>query len=260
MWGVAGTSDDSVNPDHAGAGDASQSVTPGRPLINQTKQSIGGKVKFAFKHALASLKLTTQLSNDVVGAGGANLPAETHVNIESVTITSTLPLTGTLNLNNTTPNVPLWTSLTDAGSVTFNLPNNKIVSTLQGPYATGKYGVGRDDAENVFISTPQQVIADDKAFIFLPNNTPGGSTNATFTVTISYYVETTDTALELGYSRVQNTIQKSISFPTTGGNQYTINMILGLTTVKLNAQVDPWETGSTNAVDLPMNVAPPSGN
>lgn len=82
-------------------------------------------------------------------------------------------------------------------------------------------------------------------------------------VSITYVVRTYDGRVSGGYTEVEQTISKTISF--AGGllsnKQYGLNIYLGLTSVKFTASVAAWgdDDGTTEAeerayVDLPINV------
>ena len=74
-------------------------------------------------------------------------------------------------------------------------------------------------------------------------------------MTITYYVTTTDAALNGGKSEVQNVITKTITFAEgfVAGKAYTIAMVLGLTSVKLEATVEDWDSLAPTYVDLPIH-------
>lgn len=211
------------------------------------------------RHALSALKLTVQGAYDEVTPGTNNIDANTHINIESVSIKATLPTSGKLNLNNTDANEPLWEETSTTAEKTFSLITTDLVENLR--YAndanssTIKPGVGRS-SESTLIATAQDVIAKvsdkDRYFMFIPNKTA-----TDFEVNIKYHVWTTDAALSGGFAKVENEITKTISLTPQGGKLYTINMILGMTTVKLEANVVDWDkTTAATPVDLPKNVTP----
>lgn len=92
--------------------------------------------------------------------------------------------------------------------------------------------------------------------------TPG--TIGTFDVTIDYDVVTTDAALNGGKSTVNNVITKQITLNTPStfspgvagfinNKAYNLKLILGLTSVKLDAEVADWEVDGSTPVDLPRN-------
>jgi len=73
-------------------------------------------------------------------------------------------------------------------------------------------------------------------------------------VTITYYVTTDDTNLADGVSRVENKIQKKVVLPSlANGKSYNLNLLLGLTSVKVEAEVGDWSEEFIQA-DLPQNT------
>ena len=130
-------------------------------------------------------------------------------------------------------------------------------------------------------TTPKLAISDDipgvtktavNLFDALSNEAPVFviPTDENLKVTIVYDVETYDpnlaTFLSDGAVRgssIQNTIEKEITFKDgdevitklEAGKKYTINLHLGLTSVKFDASVTDWATGYGTDVDLPFNTA-----
>ena len=98
-------------------------------------------------------------------------------------------------------------------------------------------------------------------FMVIPRNGQSASANhvavpsdAKATVTITYYVTTVDGKLEGGTSEVKNVISQDITLKGfTNGKSYNLKLILGLTSVKVDAEVSNWEVG-TIASDLPRNL------
>lgn len=85
-----------------------------------------------------------------------------------------------------------------------------------------------------------------------------------FNVTIDYDVVTTDTELSAGNSTVKNVITKKITLNTPStfspgvagfmnNKAYNLKLILGLTSVKLEAEVADWEVDGSTNVNLPKN-------
>jgi hypothetical protein len=73
-------------------------------------------------------------------------------------------------------------------------------------------------------------------------------------VKITYYVQTDDNKLDgtVG-SRVQNVITKTIPVNLENNKAYNLKLILGLTSVKLDAEVADWEVDGSADVNLPRN-------
>jgi hypothetical protein len=74
-------------------------------------------------------------------------------------------------------------------------------------------------------------------------------------VKIEYYVTTEDSKIDGGYTQTKNVIEKDVVFPSlANGKSYMLNLVLGLTSVKMDAEVDEWKVINVNA-DLPQNTA-----
>jgi len=73
-------------------------------------------------------------------------------------------------------------------------------------------------------------------------------------VKITYYVTTDDAKLGDGYSRVQNVVEKKVVLPSLdNGKSYNFNLLLGLTSVKVEAEVSDWKEIYVQT-DLPQNT------
>lgn len=255
VWGVApagGLSYTAVNNNNI-------SVGQGLPLKDLVKPSKDQKIKFLFQHALARIGFTVVAAVDQIAPGG-NLDGATNIFVNSVTITDadndapyTIPTYGKLNLNNPNAGVAYWTDQNYATRFSATISGANLNEDL----TTGHAGV---------TTTEKKVIAQsgsplkDQYLMLIP--TPGAV--GTFNVTIDYDVVTTDAELSAGKSTVNNVITKQISLntpstfsPGVGGfmnnKAYNLKLILGLTSVKLDADVADWEVNSSTNVDLPRN-------
>lgn len=261
LWAVAPANQ--TTPTVSG-GDWSN-VLAGKPYINLVKPkltnspSVGSNpINFSFKHALAKLKLTVQAANDQVAAGGTEFTAaETKIVIEKVELTGNFPTSATLNLNNTTANVPKWEYAADPSAQTLEISTAKANLNSDLAYETGKKA-SQHTANGVVTTSPKVLMkntSDNEVyFMFIPH-----STQTNVTVKITYYVITDDAALNDEYISVKNVIQKLITpLNFVAGNEYTLNIVLGMETVDFTATVEAWTTtGNTVAVDLPINVVTP---
>ena len=73
-------------------------------------------------------------------------------------------------------------------------------------------------------------------------------------VKITYRVITEDAKLGATISNVQNVITKKESFAFEDGKSYNLKLILGLTSVKLDATVGEWQVADDAEIWLPKNV------
>ena len=254
LWGVAGTSNDNV------VGGNNQ-PSAGMPFLNQTKQQVSGKINFAFEHALSCLDLTVQAARDQVSAGGTELwdaadgaANKTRIYVDQVDITGDFPLTGVLNLNNTSASVPKWESQsaetgtilsTTTGGLT---PVNSINPVLQNDNTFTKAGVLTTSATPLMNNGTENL-----SFMLIPVNLSGGTKTISFKIT--YRVLTKDTALDGGKSEITNVITKTITgINFEGRKKYTFNLVLGMTSVKVTGTVEGWGPNTDAKVDLPLNV------
>lgn len=260
LWGTAG---DNTYNNAAGT-----TVTPrkypndntGKAAVNVdlTKQTTGGKVNFAFKHALAKLgNITIDAFADVVRAENVNSEAiaNTKITVTSVEIKASMPSNGTLNLAS-----GVWTlnQTNVEHNYNFGLANTPALnSAIVEPESVAQWS-DLDNVTGVPAATSQYTPANVAASLPFTTFFPG--TQPTFEVKIVYTVRTQDGALAKGYSEVVQTIKKSFQF----GSAFEMNKIynlaihLGLTSVKFTASVSEWTNDSTAAVDLPINVATPA--
>ena len=257
LWGVApagGLSYETVNPNYGALG-ATLKVEQGMPLVNLIKPAKDQKIKFLFQHALARLGLTVVAAYDQIAPGGSP-SATTKIAVESVVITETtatkqLATTASLNLNNTTAFRSLWTDQDGIGTLNLTIdnasggelnPNIAYDTNASTTFSKGGSWTGVTTSE-----TP--VIADNKYFMLIPNHA-----NTQLQVVITYYVITADAAVSDGYSQVKNVITKKVTIPNLTNNKaYNLKLILGLTSVKLDAEVADWEVEGSTEVNLPRN-------
>jgi hypothetical protein len=256
MWGVAGTSDVNV------LGTANHTDDDGLPFLNQTKQKTGGEISFNFKHALARLGLTVRAARDQEPAGpdagpelwvNGDAANQTKIFIEYVKLTGKFPTQGILNLNNTVANKPEWESLVGATSnldITINTANANLETSLR--YASSNSLAAADPA-GVLVKSPKPLLegGEDEYFMFIPNT----ANQTDVTVEIKYHVMTADANLSGGKSDITNTITKTVSgLSFDYGKSYTMELVLGMTSVKIAATVVDWSDQGSTPVYLPINV------
>lgn len=243
LWGVSNTDKwDNVTG-------TPLTLTVGKPYIDLIKPKVGQTVDFNFKHALARLGLTVQGAFDQVKPGGTLTDAK--ITVAKVEITGAgFAAKGVLNLNNTTANEPLWDT-TDGGTLSLTLDDANLNTDIK-----DKGDVKAASQPTGVTNAAQNLLTDNTYFMFIPGT---ATTTSPLQVKITYYTTTDDPNLSGGYTRVENVITKSIS-ATDGlkfeaGKAYTLNLVLGMTSVKVTATVAGWtDDSSTTQVDLPINV------
>lgn len=252
-----------VDPTPATAVDLCWGVkTDGYPWKNQTKQAVTGTIPFIFKHALARFNVNVRGFFDGVrtidgemSTNNVDVDANTRITIEKVEIKGSFYPSGVLNLNNDQANVAKWTS-TSAAETTLTIPRSNIAESLRATndgvettFPESKTGVTKTNV-NIFTgAAPAKT--DATYYTFIPK-----SDGATLNVKITYYVTTKDTKLDGGISCVKNVIDKDITFASFAcGLNYNLNIVLGMTTVKLEATVEDWADPSNVDIDLPVNLS-----
>lgn len=264
LWGVAPAGDlsySTVDPDYGGSGVATLTVSEGLPLIDLIKPNKDQKMKFLFKHALSRLNFSVVGAFDQIAPGGRKDP-NTKVLVEKVEVfeatAGSIKTDGWLILNNTSTGagVANWESRTGGTynsstplfSVTSDI-NTTILDKGAVAFATQPAGVGTNEV-NLFEDAT-------KFFAVIPNDPSDASEETEFVFEITYYVQTVDAQLKatgsVDGSRVKNVVRVPVSIHLQNNKSYKFRLILGLTSVKLDAEVADWtEAGDVDA-NLPRN-------
>ena len=252
LWGVA----PSGGLSYTNVAGGTTSVVAGKPLLNLIKPKKDEKIKFLFQHALARLGLTVVAAFDQIAAGGEQ-PATTKIAVKSVVITETtgtkqLKTSGKLNLNNTTAFQALWYDTT--GDISFTVSGGTLNPAIA--WKTDAATTYTDASIPGVTTTEQKVIAPtvtpahDNYFMVIPSHA-----DTQLQVVITYDVITADANLKDGYSVVENVITKKVTIPTLTNNKaYNLKLVLGMTSVKLDAEVAEWKTDGGTETYLPQNV------
>lgn len=210
-------------------------------LKNLTKQSIGSDVKFNFKHAMSRVGFKVEAVIDAEAANKNNgeidvdgndvtIAADTKITVQEVELISydNFYNQAVLNLNGGT-----WSD---------HEQNNESYKL------TSVNSQFTDAAENVTIAKAQ--LNNDSNYIMLiPQVT-------NIQVRVKYTVTTQDIKLTDEKSVVVNDITSNgFGFDFQQGKAYNFVLHLGLTSVRLSADVADWDTatGEDYAVNVPLN-------
>lgn len=207
-------------------------------LKNQTKQAITGNVNFTFKHVLARVGLNVEAMFDLVNSDATGTPdngtpngdkaAETTINVTKVELIGKFDKNGVIDLTDSS-----WSGVAAAGE--------DVIYTWQAANFVASV------ANNV-TTTKQQLNDAAHYAMIIPQNVTG------MTVRVTYTVTTNDASLTGGNSAIQNVITSDpFNFDFAKGNAYMFNLHLGMTSVKFDASVSDWNTGSETVVNLPIN-------
>ena len=211
--------------------------TVGNALENLTKQKTGGHIDILFKHSLSKVQIDIKDVIDQVDPTSAVAPTTTKVVVKSMKlIGTTIGTQGKLNLY-----THAWGDVTSATEFTV-APLPAAISVDAAPTAFPTIaGVDEDGLTNKI------------DLMLIPSASPATTLTG---VEIVYYVCTEDANLADGVSVVENKISKSFASAVTleQGKQYNLNILLGLTSIDLDATVADWTVQGTTNVDLPKNV------
>ncbi len=204
--------------------------------MDETKQSINDQVEFLFKHALARIDFTLQAAVDQTAAGGT-IAEGTTITLNKIVLgteTNGFYTNGTLDLTKATAT---WFGSSLTGRQAFTLVTDNFVPN--------SYVL--DKAHN---AQANLIDANGDDYIMI---IPQKKDN------LSVYVEyTVKTVSNDGNdnSTIENKITTSISsIDFQAGKAYTLNLVLGMTSVKLEANVEPWDVVNPGTeVDLPENI------
>lgn len=225
--------------------DGTQEGTVGGPIENLTKEKTGGKVDIKFMHALAKVAIDIKEVVDQVAPTSSVNPANNNTKVvvkEIKLLGENMATQGKLNLYS-----GAWGDVNDATEFAVS------------PLDATKYAVAAAPTTYPTIAGVDEDGLDEKINLMLipaQNATPEDISKIKG-VEIIYYVCTKDTNLQNEVSVVENHITKDFDTAITlsKGKAYGINILLGLTSVKLTATVVDWDTVTLETnVDLPKNV------
>lgn len=227
--------------------------------IDMERQSVDEKVTFYFRHALSKITFTVEAAVDEVEAGSNVLDENTEVFVRKVAL---------IGADDAYSEAEGW--LTDGGP--FHVSGK--LDLVTGDW-TGKMPGQRflftsthfvDEKELVLDSTnssePQTLLDSDSYLMIIPDDGDGATE---FKVYIEYDVVTVDPDATADYddgSTITNRItsDETLSMDFQQGKAYNLNLILGMTSAKLDVNVNDWvdeENGNTAVSedeDLPGNT------
>ncbi len=226
------------------------------PQIDKTKQNITEEIKFDFGHALARIGFSLAGAFDQVNAGG-EIDKNTVITVRKVMLHddsnwnySGLDTTeepgggafykdGYLDLTSSTGEGPAWSSIHSG---------YQNLSWDQDDFAENGNIINKDS------DLPKQLNSNEAYAMVIPQEFNNGSK---LYVYIEYEVETTDTNVG-NNSKITNYISKEVNLEKLeAGKAYTLNLVLGMTTVKLSTDITDWDPSTEDVdVDLPENTAP----
>jgi len=261
-------------------------VASGDPFIDVIKPKTGDRLTFEFNHALSQLNVQIDTDVDVESHATSSLAPETRIYVRSVSFTG-FTTRGSLNLNSKRGN-PAWFDISGTGrlrrdpvtiydgrsdgleGVSTAADVNEEPATLSpkiiqsSPFdAQNRDGVTNTPVNLFSFADPVNSVADvNDPIMVIP------IVGVPVTVTIVYDIETADPNLASFLSdgethgvSTENKITKTVqmdgkNMTLEAGKRYVIGLHLGLTSVKFDAEVAPWDdTEYKGTADLPENVS-----
>ena len=215
------------------------------------KQAVDGVVTFNFAHALARVGVTVSCAIDAANAPATGAIADgTTIKVNKIVFSSKNNVTtagpapeptegafyteGVIDMNATSDVAygnSIWSDETGAQTITLTADNFK------GDLTFDKVDNAKD--EN----------ADDSYMMIIPQDFSTGG----LYVWVDYTVTTTDAKLDGGKSVIENKISQAVPVGFLQGKAYTLNLVLGMTSVKVEAAIDPWELVDAAQVNVPAN-------
>lgn len=195
--------------------------------IDAQKQAVNDRITFIFSHALSRVSFSVELAVDGMEPGNTTLDANTVVNVKQVQLIGPFYQKGTLTLLEPTEENPLWNNL--SGEQNFTLNGQHFYRTITA-----------DNSEVVQLhkfNQSQNLLNSDSYLMIIPQDLSTGG----FNIYIEYDVITkTDDGKD--YSCITNCITSETPLMVNfeRGKSYNFNLILGMTSVKFNVEVDGW--------------------
>lgn len=219
--------------------------------LNLERPKVTDKVTFNFAHALARIGFSATFKVDDK-ENGTGLDDNTKITINRVALSSAngtdklFYSSGDLSVTKETSGFKInWNNYSgnDQRIASFTLNTTKNNFGTEGNVLQTKV-----DPKTSKIN---QLNGNDSFIMIIPQNL----TETDITITVEYEVETTDTNLPDNKSTITNTISNTLKgFNFEAGKAYTYNLILGLTSVKIDATSETWTDVAAQNVDLPKNT------
>ena len=157
------------------------------------------------------------------------------------------------SVDNIATNAVYYTRTGDDGAYVYTCTKN----TTGAPITAGTYYLISDKADlavDDYAAGDYWTALQPRYFMVIPSKLPVAvDSKTTINVKITYRVVTKDTKLSGNVSNVSNAITKETSIQLQNGKSYNLKLILGLTSVKLDATVADWLVADDTEIWLPRN-------
>ena len=291
LWGVAADNPDNYYKAIQGTVDITAGK-PFIDLVKPNDPA-NDKLSFNLKHALAKVKVTIDYIDDAETPGGTSqtiYPEETRIYVRNFKM-SGIALKGALNLNNNEADKPLWKDFDGAMDLAFDdvvfqdgRKDGKEGETNGAQTNETPVGLNPEIVENfcltttdgngntVFGATKKQGVTATAQNLFGGSETENGgyfyviprNGGTGVDIEIAYDVETIDRKLvgklsdnETHGISIENVISKEKIFGDgvdfEPGKAYEIKIHIGMTSMKVDAEVTAWTDNGSINVNLPEN-------
>ena len=227
--------------------------------LDQTKQTVTGTVKFEFKHVLSRVGFKVEAVVDEVQHEGTTDGSSQNGEDDTEEGTNTLDENTEITIQEVKLIGDFYKSNTiDFTTSTWNTETTGITKYETADQWEGGYLLTSDDfnaiATDGSISTIKSTSLlnkDSEYMMIIPKEFKD---NDLVKIRVKYTVTTTDSALPEGKSEVINNITSdAFAFNFMKGKAYNFVLHLGLTSVKLSAEVSGWDEAEDIIVNVPIN-------
>ena len=202
------------------------------PQLNLTKPTVESKVTFNFKHITSQINLFVAAETDKAEQKPlAWTDDKTTITVEKVEFKG---LAESLDYTHTFGSTPASSIVaTGEQDIVLTAADFDTDNCTSGAWNEDKFYQLNKSTSTMFVA-PQ----------------------ALGNVIITYTVETTDTNLLEGKSKITNVITADMSSVLTleEGKSYKINFLIGMTSVKFSVTVIDWAAGTETQIDVPANT------
>ncbi len=212
--------------------------------IDMKKPGVDDKVTFNFSHALARIGFSATYAADQVAAGG------------------TLDQNTTIKITKLTLSTAAGSEFYKSADLKLNYADNKFTASWDNYSTTGNHSTfGIGIIENPVLSSTNKEIgqlnADNNYIMIIPQDL--SSENDNLKIDVEYDVITKNVTGNNNDNNESYTIHNKVTKELKGrnfekGNAYTYRLIIGMTSVKVEASVADWNlVTEVTDVDVPQN-------
>jgi|GEM_PF-459906 len=230
--------------------------------LNKQKQTVDGKVRFQFQHALSRIAFTVAAAVDETSLGSVKLDGNSRINVKKVALVSSdvaeysadaagpFYKSGTLNMLDGT-----WSNLSDETQAFTFAGKKHFYRTVQDKDVAVNPETDIDVVQLHKFNQKQRLLNDDSYLMIIPTDNATEGTKTSFKIYIEYDVITEDDNFADG-SKITNCIlsKDALEVDFEAGKAYNFNLILGMTSVKFDVdEVTPWDETTDTDEWLPEN-------